>query len=69
MALVEENADLLPDGVGGEALEARLADRLVALDLPKRAGPVIEKLMQAAPTGAGRAGFGARLAALRLREL
>ena len=46
----------------------RLADRLLALDLPKRAGPVLEKLMQAAPTGVARAGFGARLAALRLRE-
>ena len=41
-ALAEENADLLPDGIEGEALEARLADRLLALDLPKRAEPVLE---------------------------
>ncbi len=68
VALVEENADLLPDGAEGEALQARLADRLLALDLPKRAGPLLEKLMQAAPSGVGRAVFGARLAALRLRE-
>jgi hypothetical protein len=68
VALVEENADLLPDGLAGEALEARLADRLLALDLPKRGGPVLDKLMQVAPTAAGRAGFGARLAALRQRE-
>ena len=68
VALAEENADLLPDSPAGEALEARLADRLLALDLPKRAGPVLEKLMQAAPTAAGRAAFGARLAALRQRE-
>ncbi|HEX3402668.1 MAG TPA: hypothetical protein VHT74_20330 [Acetobacteraceae bacterium] len=67
-ALVDENADLLPAGPDGEALEARLADRLVSLDLPKRAGPVLEKLAQAAPTETGRAGFGTRLAALRLRE-
>jgi hypothetical protein len=67
-ALAEENADLLPTGAEGEALQARLADRLLALDLPKRAGPVLEKLMQAAPTDVGRASFGARLAALRLRE-
>jgi hypothetical protein len=67
-ALVEENADLLPVGAGGEMLQSRLADRLLALDLPKRAGPVLEKLMQAAPSGLARAGFGARLAALRLRE-
>ena len=68
VALVDENADLLPGGADGEALESRLADRLLALDLPQRAGPLLEKLMNAAPTGAGRAGFGARLAALRQRE-
>ena len=68
VALVDENADLLPATPDGEAMQARLADRLLALDLPKRAGPVLEKLMQTAPTGVGRAGFGARLAALRLRE-
>jgi hypothetical protein len=68
-ALAEENADLLPQGAEGDALQARLADRLLALDLPKRAEPVLEKLMQAAPTAVGRATFGARLAALRLREV
>jgi hypothetical protein len=68
VALVEENADLLPDGVAGEALEERLADRLVVLDLPHRAASVLEKLMVAAPTPAGRAAFGARLAEVRLRE-
>ena len=68
VALVEENADLLPDGAAGEALEERLADRLVALDLPQRASAVLEKLRRAAPSAAGKAGFGSRLAALRLRE-
>lgn len=68
VAAVEENADLLPSGPNGEALQARLADRLVTLDLPKRAGPVLEKLIQAATSDVARAGFGARLAALRLRE-
>jgi hypothetical protein len=68
VSVVEENADLLPAGPDGEALQAKLADRLVALDLPKRAGPLLEKLMQAAQSGTVRAGFGARLAALRLRE-
>jgi hypothetical protein len=68
VAVVEENADLLPSGPDGEALQARLADRLVALDLPKRAGPVLEKLMQGANSGVTRAGFGVRLADLRLRE-
>jgi cellulose synthase operon protein C len=68
VSVVEENADLLPTGADGEALQAKLADRLLALDLPKRAGSVLEKLMQAANSDAARAGFGARLAALRLRE-
>jgi hypothetical protein len=68
VALLDANADLLPKGPAGEALEAKLADRLVALDLPDQAAPVLAKLMRGAPTPAGRAGFGARLAALRLRE-
>lgn len=68
VSLVDENADLLPASADGEALQAHLADRLLALDLPDRAGPVLDKLMRAAPTPAGRAGFGARLAALRLHE-
>jgi hypothetical protein len=68
VSLIDENSDLLPQGAEGEALESRLADKLLALDLPQRAGPVLEKLIQAAPTGAGRATFGARLAAMRLRE-
>jgi hypothetical protein len=67
-ALVEENADLLPVGPAGDLLQARLADRLLALDLPKRADPVLQKLMLAAPSDVSRAGYGARLAALRLRE-
>jgi hypothetical protein len=67
-ALVEENSDLLPVGPAGDLLQSRLADRLLALDLPKRADPVLQKLMLAAPSDVSRAGFGARLAALRLRE-
>ncbi len=68
VSVVEENADLLPAGAEGDALQAKLADRLAALDLPQRAGPVLEKLMRAANSGVARAGFGARLATLRLRE-
>jgi hypothetical protein len=68
IAVVEENTDLLPTGPDGEALQAKLADRLAALDLPKQAGSVLEKLMEGANTPAAQAGFGERLAALRLRE-
>ena len=67
VALIDENPDLLPAGEQDPEMAARLADRLLALDLPKRAAPVMEKLVQSA-AGAARAGFGARLAALRLRE-
>ena len=67
VTLLDENADLVPDGDKGAELAARLADRLLALDLPKRAGPVLAKLAQST-SGAVRASFGARLAALRLRE-
>jgi hypothetical protein len=68
VALIDENTDLLPDGDAGQALQERLADRLLALDLPQRAGPILEKLMHAAPTPTASAGFGARLAASRLRD-
>jgi hypothetical protein len=68
VALVDENADLVPNTREGEAMQAILADKLVALDLPKRAGPVLEKLMREVPAGSVRAAFGARLAKLRLGE-
>jgi hypothetical protein len=68
VALAEENSDLLPAGEAGQALAARLADRLVALDLPQRAAPILEKLMRAAPDGVARAEFGGRLARLRLAQ-
>jgi hypothetical protein len=66
VALVEENADLLAGAPGN--VEEQLADRLLSLDLPKRAAPLLEKMMRGAPAGAGRARFGAHLAAVRLRE-
>jgi hypothetical protein len=68
ITLVEDNADLMPTTPGSEVLEERLADRLLALDLPKRADHVLSKLMQGAPSEPARARFGVRLAGLRLRE-
>jgi hypothetical protein len=41
VALVAENTDLLRGGDAGQALASRLADRLVALDLPRRAVPCL----------------------------
>ena len=68
VALVQENADLVPHGAAGERLAAGLARRLVALDLPARAVPVLARLMEKAPPGVIRARFGARLAAMDLEQ-
>jgi len=68
VTLVDENLDLMPVGEGGGAIASRLVDRLLALDLPRRAEPVLRKLLAGAPAGPARAGFGASLAALRLQE-
>jgi hypothetical protein len=68
IALLDENSALLADGSDGEPMRALLADKLMALDLPKRADPLLTKLMRAAPYGPARAGFGATLATMRLRE-
>ena len=77
ITLLDDNADLLAGlqkptsaevGLPEGGLQTQLAEKLLALDLPRRAGPQLERLMQAVPQGAGRAGFGASLAALKLRE-
>ena len=62
IALLDENSGLLADGPDGEPMRALLAEKLMALDLPKRADPLLTKLMRAAPFGPARAGFGATLA-------
>ncbi len=67
VTLAEENASAIAKSdASGMAL--LLADKLTALDLPHRAGPVIAQMAAALPPGAGRAGLGARLASLRLAE-
>jgi hypothetical protein len=66
VAFVDENADLMPDGPAGDALAERLADRLAQLDLPLRAGTLLQKLIDHSRTPQARASFGARLAELRL---
>jgi hypothetical protein len=66
VAMAEENPDLIAEGEPGLALARRLAERLAALDLPRRAAPVLEKLVAAAQPGVVRAELGGRLAATRL---
>jgi hypothetical protein len=65
-ALIEENADLLPSGVAGQTLTLQLADRLMALDLPRRAAGVLEGRLPELLPGDARAELGARLAEARL---
>ncbi len=66
LALVEENAALLPADDGAVALADRLADRLAALDLTDRATRALAGLAHAAPAGPPRATLGERLGRLRL---
>lgn len=66
LSLVEDNADLLPAGDVTARMAPLLADRLVALDLPARAGPALERLMASTAAGALRAEIGAKLADMRL---
>ena len=67
VTLADENADAIAQ-VDAAGIGLLLADKLTALDLPKRADPVIEHLAAAAAPGVGRATLGARLAALRFGE-
>ena len=67
VTLVSDYASLLPEGAG-DGLSALLADKLVALDLPGRAAPVLASLMAGAPAGPARAGIGARLAQMQLEN-
>ncbi|PPQ26801.1 hypothetical protein CCS01_29145 [Rhodopila globiformis] len=68
VAMLDENADLMADPKDQEALAEPLADRLLALDLPERAKPLLEKLMQSAKSDVAKARVGARLAALEARQ-
>ena len=67
IALTEENADLIPPGEAGRAVILRLCDRLIALDLPQRAIPLLTKLIASAPAGDARAELGAQLAAMQMQ--
>lgn len=69
VALFEENADLLPPGRAGDEMVARLAERLIALDLTRRAAVTLRRLMEAQPErGIDRARTGLRLARLELAD-
>ena len=67
LALAEENADLIPPGEAGRALSVRLADRLIALDLPQRAIPLLTRLLGSTQDGTARSELGGKLAAMHLQ--
>jgi len=67
ITLASDYAALLPDNVGSD-ISALLADKLAALDLPNRAGPMLATLMAGALVGPARAGIGARLAQMQLED-
>ncbi len=67
-AMIETNYDMLPDGADGSHISLFLAARLVALDLPERALPIVRDMMQAAEPGNDKAELGLRLAALDFQE-
>jgi hypothetical protein len=68
VSAIGENTDLVLESGIGETVEQALADRLLALDLPGRAKPVLEKLMQQAKAPVPKARFGTSLAMLDTRE-
>jgi tetratricopeptide (TPR) repeat protein len=68
VSAMDENADLMRDFGDDEAVQQSLADRLLALDLPDRAKPVLEKLMRSAKSDVAKARFGLGLATLEARD-
>jgi hypothetical protein len=68
VAMVGENTDLVPDSADDEAVEQGLAERLLALDLPTRAKPILEKLLRQAKSDAARGNFGLALATLESQQ-
>jgi hypothetical protein len=68
VAMVDENADLMPRPGDELAVDRPLAERLMALDLPDRALPVLTKLMKATRSDVAKARFGASAATLLARD-
>lgn len=66
VALVEENADLLAEKEASATIAPVLVDKLLALDLPDRAEPILARLMTQTAEPAPKGQLGVRLAALAL---
>jgi hypothetical protein len=66
VSLVEENADLLAEKEASATIAPVLVDKLLALDLPERAEPILTKLMNTTTEPKPKAALGLRLAGLAL---
>jgi tetratricopeptide (TPR) repeat protein len=64
--LASDYADCVPDGGKDARLAGLLAEKLMALDLPARAIPVLQGLVKSTQPGPARAEFGMRLGQLLL---
>ena len=64
MALADSAANLLGAAQSEAALAPLLADRMLALDLPEQAEPILRRLLDRAAGGPAEAGLGLRLAGL-----
>lgn len=65
VTLVADFADCVPSGPDGTTL---LTDKLLALDLPARARPLLQARLAATPPGPVRAGLGHHLASLQMDD-
>ncbi|MBK1697731.1 hypothetical protein CKO21_10800 [Rhodovibrio salinarum] len=68
LALYESFRELTPAGDSGDEMIARLADRLVGVDLLTRAGSLLEGQVRRRLSGLEKADVGTRLAAVRLLD-
>ncbi len=59
-------SDVVPDGPDGDKLAGLLAEKLMALDLPQRAIPVLKSLFNKSQSPAAQAEFGLRLAQMEI---
>jgi tetratricopeptide (TPR) repeat protein len=68
VSLVDETIELMPNLSDDQDLQQFLVDRLLTLDLPGRAKPVLEKLLKSAKSDVAKARSGVSLATLESRE-
>jgi len=68
VAMIDENADLMPRYENDPQVQQALLDRLLALDLPTRAMPILRKLLAGSASDVAKARYGETLAALQVLE-